>query len=264
MISGDTKVDYRDYVCSNHWSERFSMRALSLGCGTGAKEMSWAETNKFSRIDAYDLSETRIRAANEAAKKRGLDHVLNFEVGNVYKLGFQENSYDVVFGEGSLHHFSPLDSLMEKIGRTLKPDGFFVVNDFVGPTRFQWTERQLEIINSLLAILPDKYKALWNSEYIKNRVIRPSRLGMVLKDPSEAVESSRIVPLMGKYFEVSEIKGYGGAILHPLLDGISHNFLAVDSETQAYLELCFTVEDLSLATQAIQHDHVVAICRKKH
>lgn len=263
LISGDSSVDYCDYICQRYWTGRESLRALSLGCGTGTRELRWAETSKFSHIDAYDLSESRIRYAVGVAAQRGLGSIVSFHVDDVYKMQVQESFYDVILGESSLHHFSPLETILQRVSRFLKPDGYFIVNEFVGPTRFRWTSRQLEITNSLLAILPSRYKTLWNSTSTKLDLIRPSQLSMILRDPSEAIESSRILPLLNRIFDVVEIKGYGGAILHLLLGGIAHHFLAPDVEGQRVLDVCFEIEDLLLASGDIQDDFIVAVCRKR-
>jgi ubiquinone/menaquinone biosynthesis C-methylase UbiE len=263
LISGDSQVDYCDYISQKYWAGRESMHALSLACGSGTRELRWAKTNKFNRIDAYDLSENRIRYTADVAIEKGLNNIINYQVSDVFKLDVQENFYDVIFGEGSLHHFSPLETILQRVHQSLKPDGYFIVNDFVGPTRFQWTSRQLEITNSLLAILPSRYKTLWNSNFIKQDILRPGKLAMVLKDPSEAVESSMIRPLLNDIFDVVEIKGYGGAILHPLLSGIAHHFLSSDDEGQRFLDVLFEMEDLLLASGDIQDDYIVAVCKKR-
>ena len=59
------------------------------------------------------------------------------------KAEIRKDSYDLVLAEGALHHFTPLHAVYDKIFRALKEGGYLVINDFVGPTRFQWTDRQL-------------------------------------------------------------------------------------------------------------------------
>jgi len=127
-------------------------------------------------------------------------------VADVYDIKMQKDFYDVIFAEQSLHHFSPLKEILFRIANFLKPNGFLIVNEFVGPTRFQWTDKQLKIVNNLLLSLPDKYKRRWKSNSIKSKVFRPSRLSMILDDPSEAIESSKILPLLTQIFNVTKSK----------------------------------------------------------
>jgi ubiquinone/menaquinone biosynthesis C-methylase UbiE len=263
LVSGDREIDYNNYISKNYLSEKHALQALSLGCGGGERELRWAETNKFSRIDAYDLSAERIDYAIKIAHQSGYSKVINYQVGNIYEIDIKDNYYDVVLAEQSLHHFSPLKDLLVKIDKTLKLDGYFILNEFIGPTRFQWTDRQLEIVNSLLNIFPDKYKKIWNSNFTKPKVIKHSQLSMILRDPSEAIESSNILPLLNKMFDVVELKGYGGSILHLLFGGIAHHFLTPDDEGEALLRICFEMEDFLIKTGEIEHDFVVTVCKKR-
>ena len=268
LISGDADVDHYRYFADKYLAGGQRL-GLSLGCGTGAIEMRWAETGRFRRIDAYDLSESRIEAARSRAQQRGYGHILNFQVADVFTIPFDENSYDVVITEGSLHHFSPVEDIVLKIKRILKPDGYYVLNEFVGPTRFQWTGRQLDVMNALLSIFPAHYRRRQSDGRIKARCYRPSLLRMILNDPSEAVESSRILPLVEQHFELLELREVGETLLQALLNDIAHNFLgdgqdkARELEARELLQLCFDVEGFLLKTGDIRSDFVVAICCPK-
>jgi ubiquinone/menaquinone biosynthesis C-methylase UbiE len=263
LITGSASVEYHQYTSEKWLKNRSNLLALSLGCGTGHNELIWAKLNRFERIDAYDLSAHRIQTASEAAAGLGYGNLIRYAVGDVFDIEVKESLYDVIVVEQSLHHFSPLDKILSRIAAFLKKDGFFFINEFVGPTRFQWTDRQIEAVNGLLAVLPIKFKTLWKTNDIKRKMVRPSHLRMILGDPSEAVESDRIVPLLRTIFDVIELKGYGGSILHLLFNGIAHNFLNDDPETKHYLKMIFDVEDLLLQSQDIQHDFVVAVCCKR-
>jgi ubiquinone/menaquinone biosynthesis C-methylase UbiE len=263
MISGDLKTDPQEYVCKKYFADKQSLKLLSLACGTGSREIRWAELKKFIQIDAYDISKPRIEYAKKQAENKGLNKIINFEISDVFKISMGTDKYDVVATEGALHHFSPLETILLKIENCLKPDGYFVVNDFVGPTRFQWTKRQLAVVNGLLALLPIDYKREWDNVTIKQKVYKPSILSMILNDPSEAIESSKIILQLNKIFDVIEIKEYGGTILNPLFSRIAHNFISEKDEAKDFLKLCFKVEDLLLAKKDIQSDYVLAICKKK-
>jgi 2-polyprenyl-3-methyl-5-hydroxy-6-metoxy-1,4-benzoquinol methylase len=112
-----------------------------LGCGGGANEILWARTGRFSSIDAYDLSEQRIQAAIASLRNTPEEGLIRYRVGNIGLLALPETSYDVVIFEQSLHHLTPLDRVLPRIKSFLPPGGFLVANEFVGPTRFQWTDR---------------------------------------------------------------------------------------------------------------------------
>jgi SAM-dependent methyltransferase len=265
LITGDPDLDYSAYVSQAYLAPLQPLHGLSLGCGTGKKELRWANLCRYTRLDAYDISAPRIAYARSQAQAAGRTEV-HYYAADIYQVDWPEAHYDVVFVDQSLHHFTPLEPLLFKIRDALKSTGYLIASEFVGPTRFQWADRQLEVINGLLAILPRAYRKRWSNNQVKTRVYRPSRLSMLLGDPSEAVESARIVPLLERHFEIVERQDYGGTILHMLFDDIAANFLGEDGQEKdetAYklIELCFAVEDTLLELGDIPSDFALLICK---
>ena len=265
LITGDPNLDYTAYVSQTYLASLQPLHGLSLGCGTGEKELTWIRHCRYARLDAYDISTPRIAYARSQAEVAGRSEV-HYHVAEFDQIDWPEVHYDVVFGDQALHHVAPLEPLLLKIRSALKPTGYLVVSEFIGPTRFQWTDRQLEVINGVLAILPRRYRRRWSNDRIKVRVYRPSRLRMMLGDPSEAVESARIVPLLERHFEIVERQDYGGTIVHMLFDDIAHNFLNEqgqerDENARCLIDLCFQIEDSLLELGELESDFALLICR---
>ena len=86
---------------------------------------------------------------------------------------------------------------------------------------------------------------------------------MILDDPSEAVESSNILPYLHEIFEIVEIREYGGTLLQLLFSEIAHNFISSEPEIKRWLKICFEIEDLLLAEKELNSDFIVAVCKKK-
>jgi len=263
MISGNASIAHPQFVVQKYLRDARGLRALSLGCGTGGKETQWARTGKFSHIDAFDLSPQRIRAAREATRNTPEAHLIAYEVADVARYAWPPESYDVILFEHSLHHFSSLETLLQRVVRALKPNGLFVVNEFVGPSRFQWTQNQLAAVNGLLRQIPREYRTYYSTSFVKEAEVRPSRLRMLLSDPSEAIESSRILPVLKSIFDIVEIKGYGGALLHLLFSGIAHHFVQPDEITARWLQEAISREDDLMARGHIHHDFALVVCRTK-
>ncbi len=265
LVTGDADLDYPTYISRTYLSPLQPLHGLALGCGSGQKELLWASHCRYTRLDAYDVSPSRIAYARSQAEAAGRPEI-HYHAADVYRLDWPDAHYDVAFGEQALHHLTPLEPLLLKVRRTLKPTGYLVANEFVGPTRFQWTDRQLAAINGLLALLPHRYRRRWSDGRLKRRVYRPSRLSMRLADPSEAVESARLLPLLARHFEIVERRDYGGTLLHMLLDDIAGNFLGddgqeKDDEARRWLDICFQIEDALLAAGDIQSDFALIVCR---
>ena len=211
----------------------------------------------FGQLTGVDLSPARVEHAGLQAKATGLDHVLDFRVAHFAELLDGREGYDVILGLQSLHHFSRIDETMRGIAQLLRPGGLLVFDEYVGPSKFQWTGSQLRAANALLASLPAPRRVQRDGR-VKRRAVRPSLLSMRLDDPSEAVESAGLLPALHRWFTVLEERPYGGTVLHIALSGIAQNFLGDDAETAALLRQCFAAEDE--AFPRLGHDFVFAVC----
>lgn len=260
LMTGDADTSFPAYVAREHFAPRKDLRGLSLGCGTGGNELLWAKTGAFGLLEGVDVSQQRIDYATATAAEEGLADVLRFRIADVNRMTADGERFDVLLGLQSLHHFDELDETLPRLSRLLEADGMFVVDEFVGPTRFQWTDAQLDAANRLLARLPEERRRLPDGR-IKHRVVRPSRLAMVLDDPSEAVDAAALLPGLRRLFDVVEERPYGGTVLHIAFSGIAHNFLGQDPATLALLDQCFAAEDEALPE--VGHDFTALVCRPR-
>ena len=242
LITGDSNKEYQDYLVEKYCKGKNNLKLISPGCGNGTKEIKFSKFNNFKLINAFDIAPSNIKVAKEHVKKLGHKNV-NFFVDDVLKYDFGHNEYNIVVFDSILHHIKKLDYILDKIYNSLKPDGILVINEYVGPNRFQWNKEQLKISNKILKNLPVFYRKRWRSENVKCKIYRPGLLRMFLSDPSEAVNSENILPEIRKRFEIMEEKPYGGNILHLVLKDISHNFTEDSIEGNHILKGLFEIED---------------------
>jgi len=321
-VSGDPAVDWLGYVATRYYAHRQPVaRCLSLGCGEGSLERTLASNGFFIHCDAYDIAEGSINRARQTASIMGLNSI-TYKVADVNRLELPAISYDAVFVDSALHHFSNLEGIYSQIRRALKPGALFTSNEYIGPTRFQFPRRQVEAMNAALELLPIQYRricgsaheslndgkpavnrltqtikrfersmrrgrakmwegALWPAVRRKLRealfsrfkspdgapykleVACPSVSDVVMMDPSEAIRSEEILPLMQKEFEIVEVKGYGGALLQFLLAGIAGNFASDDPVSRSLLQMLFQIEDSLIATGDLQHDFAVIVAQAR-
>jgi 2-polyprenyl-3-methyl-5-hydroxy-6-metoxy-1,4-benzoquinol methylase len=260
FASGDEGVSFPQYAAGKWLSGRAGLRALSLGCGTGGREIKWAQTGAFELITGIDVSPDAVRSAAGQASEAGLSDVLEFRAADFREVLGSGERYDVVLGLHSLHHFDRISETMQSIAGLLGDGGVLIFDEYVGPTKFQWTRGQMRAANDLLAALPPERRVQRDGR-IKQRVQRPSLLSMRLDDPSEAVESGDLLPALRRWFDVVAERPYGGTVLHIALSGIAQNFLGEDAETKRLLAQCFAAEDAVLP--ALGHDFVYAVARPK-
>jgi len=237
-----------------------TLRALSIGCGTGTHEIRFAGFSEhFSRIDAYDVSPDRIAVAKQGARDAGLNDVLRFQVADVRILELPPNTYDVLIAINALHHITPLEPAILRFKAALKQNGLILLRDYVGPRQFQWPDSQIMAVDEVLQRIPESFRRRWGSGSVKTRVWKPGTLLMSLSDPSEAAESDLILPLLESNFDLIERIELGGGILHLALKDIAHNFASVAGKP--WLEYLIEQEDLHLASGEVRSDFVVAVFR---
>jgi 2-polyprenyl-3-methyl-5-hydroxy-6-metoxy-1,4-benzoquinol methylase len=261
LVSGAADIDHVAYICRKYLGGKSNLTALSPGCGSGSNEMHWAETGLFKHIDACDLSPQRIAKARAGAEQKNLTGIINFTVGDMQAIT-GAGPYDMVIAEGALHHFYPMRTALEKINSLLKPGGMLIVNEFVGPSRFQWTMRQLQAANAMLALIPKPYKQRWHDGKTKMKVTAPGRLRMKLADPSEAAQSALILPQCREMFTSLEEIKKGGALINLVFFEIAHHFLQADEPAATILQTCFAIEDMLMQSGEISSDYILAIFQK--
>lgn len=103
-------------------------------------------------IIGYDLAEPAIHKARAAAAAAKLDHLV-YEVRDLEHDGLGKTNVDLVFAHSAVHHISRLEALFDAVHAALRPGGIFHLNEYVGPDRFQWTDRQIIEINNFLVLL---------------------------------------------------------------------------------------------------------------
>lgn len=261
-VTGSADRTFSQHFLASYPAPSGGWTALSLGCGLGDKEREWASSGAFLRLEAWDRSRPRIAAARAMARSEHVDAILEFKVADAFRDPMSRNAYDLVLFEQSLHHFAPVRTILDRVYQALRPGGLLFVNEFVGPPRFQWTKNQRRATDLLLRELPERYRKLWGVRGTKNRACRPSKLLMLINDPSEAVDSASILPAIRERFDVLEEHPYGGAVLQLLFESIAHNFLEDDAETRDWLERCFAAEDDLMRRGEIGSDFSVVVARK--
>jgi len=161
------------------------------------------------------------------------------------------DAYDVIVAHAVLHHVENLEHAFAQIERTMRPNATLVMNEYVGPARFQYSDEVLSIINTLLACIGLPPKS------------RPTVEEMLANDPTEAVRSDELLAFTARVFEVLERKEIGGTILQHLLYGVIQNFRFEVPRERAIVEMLCTIEAMLVDLHRIPCDYVILAARKR-
>jgi O-antigen biosynthesis protein len=181
--------------------------AVSIGCGLGSLERSLIDEGVVSSITAIDISETAIAEARRSAGTRAAQYVC--ADAREY-LRARPASFDAVFFHQSLHHFDNLDELMALARTALRTAGFLYIDEYVGPSRDEWSPFKLLLPNVAYRMLP---RSTWRPHLVRAPINR--------EDPTEAIRSSRILPAIEKHFVTTSRKDYGGNLLSVIYPNLS-------------------------------------------
>ena len=236
-------------------------RWLSLGCGTGDQEIIAAKAQLFSSLVALDASAQSLEEGRRRAAASGITNI-EFGTVNLDALDLPPSAFDVVLMNMSLHHVKRLRLVLSQIDRALRPAGLFLINEFVGPRQFQFTDLQLGLVRELLDDLPSEWRRQRGGE-IKTEYVRLPVEHWNRADPSEAIRSDRIIPEVERRFQVVERIDYGGTLLDLLLEHIVHNFDSSKEKDVAAVRLLARVEDVLIRAGVLPSDFTVMAMRKK-
>jgi len=99
------------------------LRVLEIGCGMGTDGAQFAKAG--ADYIGVDLTEAAIELARKRFELSGLRG--EFRVADAEHLDFPDESFDLVYSHGVLHHTPEIETAVSEIHRVLKPGGRAIV-----------------------------------------------------------------------------------------------------------------------------------------
>jgi 2-polyprenyl-3-methyl-5-hydroxy-6-metoxy-1,4-benzoquinol methylase len=264
--AGRTDIRWHDYCLEEFLAGRTPVeRMLSIGCGIGKLERALAARGAFQSCEAFDVAPGAIDGARREADEAGFRNI-DYQVRDLQAIALPESRYDAVWCSGSLHHIEDLESAARNIAASLKPGGFFFLNEYVGPNRFDFSPRQKEAMHAAFALIPPELRDCFFPGRRGERQEAPHipRVeDVIAADPSEAIRSSEIVPALRREFEIVAMNEAGGTLLQFLLSGIAGNFRADNPKSMKVLDMLMGIEEALIDSGDLQSDFVILVARPK-
>jgi ubiquinone/menaquinone biosynthesis C-methylase UbiE len=99
------------------------LRVLEIGCGLGTDGAQFAKAG--AEYTGIDLTEAAIELARKRFELTGLKG--EFQTGDAENLSFPDESFDLVYSHGVLHHTPDIERAVSEIHRVLKTGGRAIV-----------------------------------------------------------------------------------------------------------------------------------------
>jgi SAM-dependent methyltransferase len=106
-------------------NRRQELSLLEVGCGCATDTIILLRLAGFSASVGIDLSSNRVESGRKIAESLNIDPEC-IQKKSIQDFIAQGGSFDLVIGQGILHHFVKYGSLLESISSILKPGGRFI------------------------------------------------------------------------------------------------------------------------------------------
>ncbi len=261
MCGGHSGKHWLNWLLDDFFSTKNFESLLSPGCGVGDHEIIVGRSGKFKQVDAFDFSNESIRIATNKATEANLP--IHFYTDDLNKFTIPTGkSYDVIMCSGSLHHVRELERFMEVVKGALKPEGYFVINEYVGDCYNVYNQRQTALIDRIYRCFPPSLRSIATRDTFVNHSVQQS----IQSDPSESVRSKLILPFLDNYFHIEKMHPFGGGLLHPLFPMLNNQALSNGSpQSEAIVHMLLEIESILMELPGgLDSDFCLAIMRQKN
>lgn len=165
--------------------------ALEVGPGPGYLGLEWLKNSTGTSLKAVEISSAMIEIARRNAEEYGFAHRVEYVTGDAGEIAYDDNLFDGVFTNGSLHEWADPKAVFNEIHRVLKPDGRYLVSDLrrdMNPF-VKWFMRAVTkpkeirpgLVSSINAsYLVEEIRAILGESDLEGYDIRKAAMGLVI------------------------------------------------------------------------------------
>lgn len=261
--TGDPNVDFIAFTLNILRKDcvRKDLKCCIIGCVEMIRpEIQIYNSGLFEEIIVMDIAKGLLLKQQTLAEHEGFSNI-KYVFADFNSFELKERYFDLIFAWGTVHHIFNLEYFFMQVQQSLKSNGLFAMREYVGPTRLQFTDEQLDLANALLRLLPSKYRTQPEGR-IKEKEVRVRSEQLIKIDPSESIRSEEVIAVMKNYLEIVLFRPTGGALLHPLLNRIAENF-EKDEEGEQLLEVLIELETILTRAELLPSDYVFVVAQSK-
>ena len=164
---------------------------LEVGPGPGYLGLEWLKNTDGTTLKGLDISDDMIAIAERNAAEYGLENRVTYVQGDACVMPFEDNYFDGVFTNGSLHEWAHPEAIINEIARVLKPGGNYCISDLRRDMSsfikwFMWfVTRPKEIRPGLLTSIKASYivpeiESMLSKTQLKSWHVKGNIMGLVI------------------------------------------------------------------------------------
>ncbi|MBV6640876.1 MAG: bifunctional demethylmenaquinone methyltransferase/2-methoxy-6-polyprenyl-1,4-benzoquinol methylase UbiE [Cyclobacteriaceae bacterium] len=112
---------------------------LDIATGTGDFAIE-ALALKPDKVIGVDISQGMLEVGKKKLKKKGLDHLIELQMGDSERLLFDDNKFDAIIVAFGVRNFEHLEQGLKDMHRVLKSGGKVVILEFSKPRTFPFKQ----------------------------------------------------------------------------------------------------------------------------
>ncbi len=244
-----------------HFVERISgwlggrtLKVLSLGSGNCDFEISLLSDHGLNlKLHCLELNPRMLERAAEAAREKGVTRRVRLVHCDINELELDE-TYDLVLGNYSLHHFVELERIFDRIHGAMEPHAFFLVDEMIGRNGHLFWEPTLDLCNRLWSLLPRHLK----HDHLLQRDLPLREQWDCSAESFEGVRAQDILPLLDRTFCFVDFAPFYALVNRFTDRDFGPNFDPADPLHRAYLDLVWQLDDMVCRLHLLKPTQMIA------
>lgn len=233
------------------------LAGVAVACGDMASERLYFEGGRavrFAAIDGYDVS----KASLDRYTPNGL--VFTPHVADCNRLVLPECAYHLAVGSHGIHHIYNLGNLFYQLHFALDEGGLLFMYEWIGPEYLQIPPVNYFLSMALLWLLFPTGKTRTTHMGVRKGLwlqAKPDEF-----EPSEACNSSELMPQFKKYFKPIKMVLHGG-LTYPMFEGIAQNIDQNSALNRFKIRFVYHLEAVLTRLRIIKPLFVIVVAEKR-